>query len=416
LLREAPKNRKVLRFYKNLIPPIWQTARAILQEGAHAHRSIQQLLRSNKKWGSRDRRFVAEQIYELIRWYRLYYEVALERPPETEADWWLMLKTAWLLQGHQPPEDWPEMQGLDSLEIWRRHRIAVENRAIRESIPDWLEERALEEVGEERWAKLLPALNSSADVVLRSNSLKAPRQKVLHRLRKEGLPVELLGDREALVLGQNRKFTHLKSYEEGWFEVQDYASQQLAHFLKPQAGRYLVDACAGAGGKSLHLAALMKNRGEILSMDLSEHKLKELRKRAKRAGVSIIKTEKIPASGRFSPAYYNLADYLVLDVPCSGLGVLRRNPQTKWIIKPEFLEEIQATQAHILREYSLLCKPGGQLLYATCSILPSENEWQVQRFLKSPDGQEFELLKEQHLGPDRGPEDGFYMALLQRKG
>jgi len=172
----------------------------------------------------------------------------------------------------------------------------------------------------------------------------------------------------------------------------------------------VVDACAGAGGKTLHLAALMKNKGTVIALDIHQWKLDELRRRATRAAADNIQTRLIegPAVARLAGS----ADRVLLDVPCSGLGVLRRNPDTKWKLKPEELDRLRAEQADLLERYSKMTKPGGKLVYATCSILPSENDQQVATFLAAHN--EWRLEQELHLRPDREGFDGFYAARLVR--
>ena len=172
----------------------------------------------------------------------------------------------------------------------------------------------------------------------------------------------------------------------------------------------VIDACAGAGGKSLHLAALMQNKGKILALDVHTNKLEQLRKRAKRAGIDIIETRLIEGTKTIK-RLVNSADALLLDVPCSGLGVLRRNPDSKWKLKPERLLELQDLQKKLLRDYSQMLKVGGRMVYATCSILPSENQRQVQDFLSQH--KNFELLAEKTLRPDIEGYDGFYFASLK---
>jgi 16S rRNA (cytosine967-C5)-methyltransferase len=173
----------------------------------------------------------------------------------------------------------------------------------------------------------------------------------------------------------------------------------------------VIDACAGAGGKTLHLAARMKNKGKIIAMDVEQWKLDELMKRARRAGVSNLEPRLIDSS-KVVKRLENSADRLLLDVPCSGLGVLKRNPDAKWKLSEGFINEVRDLQQHILNDYCTMLKPGGFMVYSTCSILPSENEKQIQSFLKGRKGT-FTLLREDHLWPSDGF-DGFYMALLRR--
>jgi 16S rRNA (cytosine967-C5)-methyltransferase len=176
----------------------------------------------------------------------------------------------------------------------------------------------------------------------------------------------------------------------------------------------VIDSCAGAGGKSLHLSALMENKGQLLALDIYPGKLNELKKRAKRAGAFNIETRLI-SSSKVIKRLSNTADRVLIDAPCTGLGVLRRNPDAKWKLQPDFVAEVCQTQQELLTSYSRMLKPGGQMVYATCSILPLENEKQVSAFLKSEPGRDFQLQEEQHVFPSREGFDGFYMARLERR-
>jgi len=216
----------------------------------------------------------------------------------------------------------------------------------------------------------------------------------------------------ALVLLKRQNLEKLNEYQQGWFEVQDASSQLIAPFLKVKEGMTVIDACAGAGGKSLHIAAMMNNKGKIIAMDVENKKLVELKRRADRAGVSIIKTRVVNSDA--IAELKNSADRLLLDVPCSGLGVLRRNPDAKWKLSLAFIEQIKNTQQEIMSTYSQMLKPGGIMVYATCSILPGENQYQVQEFLNKK-GNDFKLLDEVKVLPSMGF-DGFYMAALEKIG
>jgi 16S rRNA (cytosine967-C5)-methyltransferase len=181
-----------------------------------------------------------------------------------------------------------------------------------------------------------------------------------------------------------------------------------------EPGLRVVDACAGAGGKTLHIASLMENKGQIIALDIYGNKLNELKRRAKRNGAFNIETRAIETT-KVIKKLYDQADRVLIDAPCSGLGVLRRNPDAKWKLQPEFIEEIKKTQQDILQQYSRIVKPGGQLVYATCSILPSENEKQIQDFLASEFGKEFTFARDKKVLSHKSGYDGFYMALLERE-
>ena len=217
---------------------------------------------------------------------------------------------------------------------------------------------------------------------------------------------------DALVLVERKNVFLTQAFKKGLFEVQDASSQLVAPFLDVRPGQKVVDTCAGAGGKTLHLASLMENKGQIIAMDIHAHKLAELKKRAKRDGAHNIETRPIEGTKAIKKLK-GKADRVLIDAPCSGLGVLKRNPDSKWKLNPEFIERIKKTQAEILDQYSSMVKSGGKLVYATCSILPSENELQVKAFLKNHS--EFTLIKDKKVSPAASGFDGFYMALMEKK-
>ena len=183
--------------------------------------------------------------------------------------------------------------------------------------------------------------------------------------------------------------------------------------LDPQPGMRVVDACAGGGGKSLHIAALMQSKGVLIALDTVDWKLDALKLRARRAGASNIETRTIDTR-KVIKRLHATADRLLLDVPCSGLGVLRRNPDAKWKLQPESIENLKLTQQDILQSYSPIVKTGGTMVYATCSILPSENRQQVDLFLASEAGKGWTLVSDRSILPQDEGYDGFYMALLKR--
>ena len=219
---------------------------------------------------------------------------------------------------------------------------------------------------------------------------------------------------DALVLRERANVFMTEAFKEGFFEVQDANSQLVAAFLDVKPGMRVVDTCAGAGGKALHIAALMENKGQLIAMDLYESKLKQLKLRAKRDGAFNIEY-RIIDSTKIIKKLHERADRVLIDAPCSGLGVLKRNPDAKWKLQPEFIDNIRAVQADILERYSKIVKPGGKLVYATCSILPSENQEQIEKFLKTESGQQFNFVEDKKILASESGFDGFYMALMERK-
>lgn len=270
-------------------------------------------------------------------------------------------------------------------------------------------------LGTEVWTAELKALNEPAVVVLRTNPLKTDRKTLQQILAEEGHPTDSLpGYPLALQLRERANVFRTDAFQNGLFEVQDASSQRVAEFLEAAPGMRVVDACAGAGGKSLHLAALMENKGQLIALDIYANKLKELKRRARRNGAFNIETRHIDST-KVIKKLYGQADRVLIDAPCSGLGVLRRNPDTKWKLEPAFLRKVMDTQQELLQNYSRMVKPGGKLVYATCSILPAENQEQVDSFLGSSAGSTFRLIDQEIILASQSGFDGFYMALLERQ-
>ncbi|MEZ4987131.1 MAG: methyltransferase domain-containing protein [Saprospiraceae bacterium] len=399
----------------SLFPPhiraIAEALFAIFQEGEYADKVIERTLKADPRRGAGDRAFIAENVYEIVRWYRLLYSVR-GREPSTVQDWWEIIGIRYLIDDHDLPR-WKEFSRLNAEKIRKRYRDLKKERSIGESIPAWLDEMGLQELGD-KWPATLHALNQPAKAVIRTNTLKTNTVTLRKLLSEEGVRTEpLAGD--ALLVVEHKSLFRTKAFQQGLFEMQDLSSQQVAPFCELAPGMRVIDACAGAGGKTLHLANLMQNKGLIIAMDTEAWKLQELKKRARRNGVHIVEPRAVENSKTIKRLHQS-ADRVLLDVPCSGLGVLRRNPDTKWKLNPEFIASIQQTQQDILQRYAQMVKPGGKLVYATCSILPSENEGQVARFLQSEAGKDFTLEADNPILPQENGFDGFYMARLVRKG
>jgi 16S rRNA (cytosine967-C5)-methyltransferase len=397
--------------YPNLVETVIQNVSAIFTTTKYADKVIERSLKSNPKWGSRDRAFIASYTYDMVRWWRLLaYSCGIENP-QTPEQLYQLFAALWVWKGHSLPT-WKAFAGWNQLLWEQRMADAQHQRKIRESIPDWLDELGSTEMPS-TWDAEIAALNKPAEVILRANTLKTNRNNVLAQMKRDGIEASAVASTaNGIVLHKRINLFSTPYIQQGLVEVQDAASQWVSEYLDVQPGMRVIDACAGAGGKSLHLAALMQNKGKLVSMDVEQYKLDELKKRARRAGVGNIET-KLIESGKTIKRLHESADRLLLDVPCSGLGVLRRNPDAKWKLEPEFIERIRATQREILTSYTSMVKPGGYCVYATCSILPSEDEQQVEWFLKQ--NQLFQLVKQQRVSVAQTGYDGFYMALLHRK-
>lgn len=397
-----------MKIHRRLVEEVVTALEEIFAQGFYADKVIQRHLKANSKWGSRDRKFFAENVYEIVRWKRLL-EYLVDSHSE---DYWGLWAAYWVRSGNELP-DWAEFDGLHSEEIRQREKQNT-SFAIAQSIPDWMHARGQAELGE-AWPNVMRALNAPAEVFLRVNALKTTPDELLKLLEGEGISAKKVSSDlpYALKLNERKNVFITESFKKGLFEVQDAASQMVAPLLGIEPGHRVIDACAGAGGKSLHMASLMKNKGKIISLDIHEWKLKELKIRARRAGVDVIETRVID-SNKVIKRMHETADRVLLDVPCSGMGVLRRNPDSKWKLSDQEIARLQGLQYEILTTYCKMTKKGGQLVYATCSLLPSENEKQIEKFL-AENGNEWELVKQIHLRPDLEGFDGFYAALLKRK-
>jgi 16S rRNA (cytosine967-C5)-methyltransferase len=403
-----------MRLHRNLVYTTIDSLNAIFNEGDYADKAVARALKKDKRWGSSDRKFVAETIYEVVRWKRLYAEIAEVKEPYNREDIWRMFAVWAVLRGYPIP-DWRQLDGTPERKIKGKFDELSKIRKMRESIPDWMDELGIKELGEATWTKEIAAQNKQAQVILRVNTLKTTKEKLRAILMDLNIETEFLKDQpDALVLKERANVFMTDAFKEGLFEVQDASSQLVAAFLGVAPGMRVVDTCAGAGGKTLHLASLMENKGQLIAMDLYESKLKQLKLRAKRNGAFNIEYRIIDTT-KVIKKLHEKADRVLIDAPCSGLGVLKRNPDAKWKLQPEFIDNIRKVQSEVLENYSKIVKPGGKLVYATCSILPSENQEQVEKFLKTEIGQQFKLEKDCKILSSESGFDGFYMALLERK-
>lgn len=393
-----------LKIYRNLVEGVAGALQKIFTEGRYADKVIEYLFKDQKKWGARDRRFVAETTYDIVRNYRLLETLGGSKDP------YKLIGVYFILHDAELPA-WEEFAGLNKKEIQQRWQEARGKRAVFQSVPDWLDELGQAELGN-RWGKELAALNEPAPVVLRANTLRVSAASLQKKLHEEGTETILLKEfGEALALKERKNIFSSPLFKQGFFEIQDASSQLVAQFLEPAPGMFVVDACAGAGGKALHIAAIMQNKGKLVAMDVEERKLEELKRRAQRGGASTIEA-KVITSEKTIQELENKADRLLLDVPCSGLGVLKRNPDAKWKLSLQGIEEVKEKQKHILQSYSHMLKPGGLMVYATCSILPSENQKQTEAFLAA--NKNFAFIKDRTVFPSEGF-DGFYMCLMRRE-
>ncbi|MBN1210004.1 MAG: RsmB/NOP family class I SAM-dependent RNA methyltransferase [Myxococcaceae bacterium] len=419
----------------------------VRHEGRLSDRALDFTLRRKSHLYSTERRAVSERVYALLRRQRTVdYLLSHARPGferlETTRRDVLRLAASRILHGEPvhlvardsalPAADSAALEGLpeaaaalDSLPKEQRFPIAA-------SLPDFLAAKFRETFGEDA-ERATEAMNERAPLTARANLLKCDRDALQKRLSAEGVeskptPLSPMG----LWLETRVNIFSLESFREGLLELQDEGSQLLGMLVDAPPTR-VVDACAGAGGKTLQLAAQMKNRGDLHALDVDARRMDELRKRARRAGVHNVRTQLIPPEG---PAAQEAlaplkekADRVLVDAPCSGTGTYRRKPDARYRLTPEDLANHVARQKALLERFSTLVKPGGRLIYGTCSVLREENEAVVEDFLaRHPDFSVRPVTEE--LGPELGGKvssgpflrlaphlhgtDGFFGAILVR--
>ena len=408
---EYSSEQKQVKLFKPLVDGVLKALQEIFNESRKADKVIGGVLKSNPKWGARDRAFIAENTYEIVRnWRLIKFCSGIDCERVSEEKDFLTLISTWLILNNIDISNYQYLPALPISKVFEKLTLAQNNRKIKYSVPNWMDDLCSKELGES-WEQELSAMHSQAEVFLRVNTLKISKEKLKRLLDEKNIfSDEVEGVQNALKLKKRSNVFGLEEYKKGFFEVQDAGSQMIAEFLEVNNKHRVIDACAGAGGKSLHLATIMENKGKVISLDIEDFKLQELKKRAKRNGIDTIETRLIESKS--IKRLRDSADRLLLDVPCSGLGVLKRNPDAKWKLKPEFIEEIKIVQAEILSEYSKMLKVGGKMVYATCSILKSENEDQVDSFLKL--NKEFKLVQQKRVYPSKEGFDGFYMALIEK--
>ncbi|WP_088322930.1 RsmB/NOP family class I SAM-dependent RNA methyltransferase [Polaribacter tangerinus] len=403
-----------MRLHRNLTFAVIDSIRDIFNEGVYADKAVEKALKRDKRWGARDRKFVAETIYEIVRWNRLYAEIAEVKLPYDRDNIWRIFTVWCVLRGIKLP-DWNQIgENVPERRIKGRFAELSKIRKYRESIPDWMDELCVTELGEEIWTQEIASLNKQAKVILRTNTLQISKEILQKKLHSENVVTETIPNHpDALLLPERANVFKTEAFHNGFFEVQDASSQLVAAYLDVAPGMKVVDTCAGAGGKTLHLASLMQNKGQIIAMDIYESKLRKLKVRAKRNKAHNIDMRVIDSTKPIKKLY-GKADRVLIDAPCSGLGVLKRNPDSKWKLQPEFIENIKKVQQEILQSYSKMLKPGGKMVYATCSILPSENQNQVKEFLASEAGKDFTFISDKKVLAHQSGFDGFYMALIEK--
>jgi 16S rRNA (cytosine967-C5)-methyltransferase len=417
---------------------------------------VREFYRKRHYLGSRDRRYVSETLFGILRNYRLLDSVARRAIPPGSPLKGAKIPTIALcaayalkLLGEKSVDLLPDIAGLwrvawfdvdcpaflklveamDPLEVAGNDpekRLALET-----SMPDAIVHEWVDRFGEAEAGELCRASNRPAPTTIRVNSLKCTLDECRKELLAEGVATERTAlSPIGLILDRRINTLALSSFRRGYFELQDEGSQLIAVALEPRPGSTVVDACAGGGGKTLHIAAMMGNTGEVIAMDVGEQRLRNLRERAQRAGVTIARTLLAGRDDDIPGALIAHADAVLVDAPCSGVGTFRRNPGAKLTFSDEFVTAVTHTQRDLLSRYAALVKPGGRLVYSTCTLLRRENEEIVERFVATHPDFSFcsapDVLRSRGVAiPGEGPflmllphrtsTDGFFASVMMRR-
>jgi len=418
---------------------------------------VKDFFRTRRYLGSKDRRYITDTLFGTIRnltLLQVYIDQAVHRlgsgqlplpvPPivfcaayhakilaETSEALLPVLSNLWRISV-------PTLQcesfieALSAVELPEEVKeTPVRRISVTYSFPESILGEWIRRFGEEQTEALCRALNMPAPITIRVNTLKTTVQECQRDLQHEGVTSRpTVFSPFGLILEKRVNVQALHTFKSGFFEMQDEGSQLLAMLLEPAAGETIVDACAGSGGKTLHIAALMKNKGTLIAVDVEERRVNGIRSRLARAGVI---SARLFLAERDSTALQVLnrkADRVLIDAPCSGVGTFRRNPAAKMSFSDDYVASISRTQRSIIQKYSEMVKPGGRLVYATCTLLERENEDTIQWFLSAhPD---FLLLSapeillknriivDSHspflsLLPHKTTTDGFFGAVMSRR-
>jgi len=401
-----------LKLHRNIAEGILEGIENVIKNERTLRSTLNQLFKQNRKWGSRDRKGVGEGVLEIVRWKR-FFEWMGQLDSKSENYYWNLIGV-WIINKNRELPNWSVFSEIQNLK--RQSEETHLPLEVKESIPDWLNQLGLTTFSKKEWKKEIQSLNGPAPLFLRVNTLKISSQKLQAFLKKEhDITTQPTNDvASALMIEVHQKLDQLTAFKKGFFEIQDINSQRVSLFAAPKPGDLVIDVCAGAGGKTLHLATLMKNQGKIVALDPYEKKLEQLDIRAKRNGIKIIHIIKDNTAFK-KENFKGRADLVLVDAPCSGLGVLRRNPAAKWHMTPSKIKELVKTQQQILQKNAALVAAEGSLVYATCTLFPAENQEQIQTFLKSNEGSNFILEREISLLSYQTEGDSFYMAKMIKK-
>jgi 16S rRNA (cytosine967-C5)-methyltransferase len=400
----------------------------VMNNSGPADAKLGAFFRQNRELGNKDRAFVAESVYGVLRRKSLLVHLTGGEDPRKLLLALLLRVQGMSLRDLEPSLSKQQKEWAQEIKAKSTEGLSLAQQA---DIPEWLWDKLNTQYGETEALTIARSMHQSASLDLRVNTIKATREDVLQRFQSESTevtatPYSPIG----LRMAQKMTISRHPFFMDGKIEVQDEGSQLLAHLVAPRRGEMVADFCAGAGGKTLAMGALMRNSGRLYAFDVSEKRLSNLGQRLKRSGLSnlhsqLISSEQDPKLKRLQAKF----DRVLVDAPCSGLGTLRRNPDLKWRQTERDISELTAKQTAILDRAARLVKDGGRLVYATCSLLADENEHIAEAFLANhPDFSlvsASQILEQQHIPLDTGhylklfphihQTDGFFAAVFDKK-
>ncbi|MBK9328425.1 MAG: RsmB/NOP family class I SAM-dependent RNA methyltransferase [Sphingobacteriales bacterium] len=410
-----------VKFHPPVIDAITVCLKAIFEEQKVADKVVNFYLKEHKLFGSRDRSMIAETAYDIVRW-KLKYQYLLATYSEQLTKYKHLILISLLNRNYNINNiDTFEVTEADINQLKEIIKQPIAEKHIDQSYPETFYTFCTESIGE-RWHQLAAALNKMPGIFIRVNTLKTTRDELLKLLEKEEIAIQI----PSLPLTTNESYTtiqilsknNLKNntlYKQGFFEFQDIGSQAIGRFAADAIAETtglksirILDMCAGAGGKTLQLSCLLKNQGKIFATDYNPSRIKQLAYRAAQAGCKNIEITDYNEAKKM-----NEFDIILIDAPCSGSGTFKRQPDLKYKITPEKIQEYQLIQASLLESCKNKLRKNGKIIYATCSVLPEENELQLRHFLTENTG--FTLINAMQLSPTQYEGDGFFMAEIAKK-
>lgn len=420
----------------SLIGHVTELYTDVIVSSKPADRLIDVFFRERKYLGSKDRRFISESLYGILRNKRKI-EFSIDGVEGKQTS--LFSCIAYLLMDKKYDAELIAVEvdiPIDTIQRIEKNINSpfhedsnIDAVALHYSFQDWMVQEWNEYFGTNELIPLCTILNTQAPMTLRVNTIKTTVELCQQKLELEGIETEK-GKYSPFALHLKKRINVFQSqaFKVGLFEVQDEGSQLLAMLVDPKPKSKVLDVCAGAGGKALAMASIMNNRGEIFALDIHSNRLEELKKRIRRSGVDSIRT-KVIKENEVLEGFIEAADYVLVDAPCTGTGTIRRNPGMKWTVSQQMVKELREKQLSILSLNSQYTKIGGRLVYATCSLFKSENENVVEKFLDKE--RNFELVnpsliferyhltgmcdsKYFQLLPSKYNTDGFFAAVMKR--